>query len=315
MTEFDLSPEIVDQLMYAMENQNELYFFDTATQTLVSGPSGDEEMEEDADRYLGIPVWNSSDGFMLMEKFTGTLRNPLIRENLREILSGGRGVFRNFKHELKKHAELERLWFNFKEREMKNRIARWYNDLRELWGLERIGIEVDETDELIISDFEISEGSCGFDSLIAELDRKAYEEIFAGYPRKLADYFYAKNRKDGCPLPLPFFFFTARTPGGELAGFIWFRQIDLEPVPEDALQRPSLVFDLLQIYVLPEYRGLGLASLLLDKTADFAFSREADWLFLDLFVQNKGLADCLLSRGFEPSGTVFRLPVRSWGDT
>jgi len=51
------------------------------------------------------------------------------------------------------HPEAEKLWFLYKEKEMKNHIRRWYNGLREEWGLEKLGLEPEETDDLVLEDF------------------------------------------------------------------------------------------------------------------------------------------------------------------
>ncbi len=310
MAEFELSHELIDQIVYAMENQKDNFFLNTKSLDIL--PDNSEENNPDI---ITLPTWNSSDGFLLMEKFTGTLHNPIYREELRQTLAGGKGVFRNFKLAVKKHSELERMWFVFKEKEMKQRVADWYNDWREMQGLEKIRIEFDETEELILSDFNIIFGAGGYDRQILELDKSAFYEIFNEYPRKLADYFYSLRRKaEDLDVPVPHILFTAESPSGELAAFIWCRQLDIDPEPEDKLKRPSTAFDIMQLFVLPEYRGLGIASLLLEKAAEYAFKQEADWLFASLYGSGTGFAGSLAVRGFSEKGFIYQLDIRNWGE-
>ena len=308
MAEFELSPELRDQIVYAMENQSNLFFLDTETLDIISGTCNDES------RFIILPPWKSSDGFILMEKFVTSIRNPLYREELRSILTGGRGVFKNFKLTLKKHTELERLWFHFKDKEMKLRILEWYNSWREVWGLEKIGLEPEETDQLILSDFSVESGSGGFDQLILAMDKKALYENFEEYPGNLSDYFINHLRTDeDYTVPVPHTLFHTLTPGGELSAFIWSRQVVSHPREGDSLKRQSLAYDIIQMYVLPEYRGLGLASYLLEHFADFAYRQEADWLFLNVNKRNSGFSKSLVSRGFVQTDALFELNVRVWG--
>ena len=74
---------------------------------------------------------------------------------MRDALSAGRGVFRNFKNALKQSRDLERSWYRFKEREMRRVVAEWYNQEREAAGLERLGPEPEETEDLTVSDFVV----------------------------------------------------------------------------------------------------------------------------------------------------------------
>ena len=83
-------------------------------------------MKKDPDRFLPLPQWLPSDGFHTMEKFVSTLRNPIYREKLKEVLQSGRGVFRQFKDVLQEQPSIQRLWYYYKDREMRNRIYEWY---------------------------------------------------------------------------------------------------------------------------------------------------------------------------------------------
>jgi len=66
-----------------------------------------------------------------------------------------------FKAALAEHQELERAFRDFKIRGMRRIIVTWYDDLREARGLERLGPEPEDTDELLSSDIETNPDDAG----------------------------------------------------------------------------------------------------------------------------------------------------------
>ena len=154
--QFELSEALLDDILFSMEDQEGIFFIDTHEGIVVNEydiEDFDDFEKDDEDRLISLPEWDSSDGFRLMEKFTTAFRNPLIRSELSQTLNQGRGVFRAFKDTISRHPEAEKLWFSFKEKEMKKEIIRWYNGLREEWGMEKIGPEPEETGDLVLEDF------------------------------------------------------------------------------------------------------------------------------------------------------------------
>lgn len=260
---FELNTEIVDQIIFAMENQSGEFRFDTKTRLIVSlgeieDPSGEEgpEEEDGSGRYVEIPEWNSFLGFQLMERFVGTLNNPVYRSALTEALQSGRGVFRNFKNVLKEKREIERLWFQFKEKEMRREVAEWYECLRESWGLEELETDleaVEETEGLVLEDFTLSTDTVGREWILKEFDRQGFLETHAEYGRERALTAYAGERALVPPLESPASVITAaENPAGDIVGFVWG--------VEESGGRGRIV----QLYVVPEMRGLGIASVLLE---------------------------------------------------
>ena len=153
---FPLTRELIDQIMFGMENQDTDFLLDLYDQKVVRIDELPDEGQDDEARYIPLPEWRSVDGYNLMEKFVASLHNPIYREILRSILASGKGVFRQFKDALKERQEIERLWYRFKEREMRAHVVEWYNVLRESWGLARIGDPEDEgTEVLVLSDFAL----------------------------------------------------------------------------------------------------------------------------------------------------------------
>lgn len=264
MNHFELSDELADQIRFAMENQEEMFLLDTVEAQLVRAC---EVAEEDPGRFLPLPEWASLDGFNLMEGFTATLRNPLMRTELHHILQSGKGVFRLFKDALRPRPEIERLWFRYKDREMRRRVIDWYNDLREVWGLERLAEERESgTDELVHSDFSFHPARTEQFQWIAELDREALVSMFPSIKDSEQDWlktilrgFTGSPDQDtvagGEHLVL-----VTETAIGDLAGFCW--GIIEESAPGIRVCR------VMMLLIMPEYRGIGLGKNLFRRFQD-----------------------------------------------
>ena len=152
---FILSPEAIDDIIFAMENQDGFFFFDAAEGFCVSEDAVDDTTKQDSEdeRYYDIPEWTPAQGFRVMEQFTAQVHNPLLREELREALRQRKGVFRRYKAVLKTVPAIEREWYRFKEQHMRAAVYEWYNELRMLWGLEKIGFEEETEPQLLPQDF------------------------------------------------------------------------------------------------------------------------------------------------------------------
>ncbi|MCL2800868.1 MAG: UPF0158 family protein [Treponema sp.] len=150
---FEMDNALIDDILFHMENQDGNFILDTHECTVVSANG----INPDDGRYISLPVWNSNDGFRLMEKFTLSLKNPAARSELSDSLNKNKGVFRAFRDVLEQYPEIEKHWFKFKEQKMKNLIIDWYNALREEWGLEPIGAEPEDTSSLVLEDFIFEE--------------------------------------------------------------------------------------------------------------------------------------------------------------
>ncbi len=317
---FELTPEIIDQIIFAMENQETPFRFDSETRTVIddiqnlsSGPE-DTEPSLEGGRYVGIPEWSSADGFQLMERFVATLRNPLAREKLRAALSGGKGVFRNFKNALKEHEEIERLWFSFKDREMRTKVVDWYNDLCDLWGWERVSREPDEeeeTDQLVLSDFEIAEDPRGVD-LVRAYDREAWDEAMAVLPPVIIESLYRRARVGIDPAAPNSLIVSARTPGGDFAGFVWGIEESAEESGDiEGTDRAWL--RIAQLYVTSEFRGLGIAKTLISHVCQIAYSRGIQKILIELGGTGEVLLRPLEEEGFSPVSRTLALDVEEWG--
>jgi ribosomal protein S18 acetylase RimI-like enzyme len=156
---FELDNTLIDDILFYMENQDGDFLLDTQKPCVIdiNNNDYDEDTDYNDDRFISIPDWGPGDGYRLMEKFAANLKNPLIRKELSDALNRNKGVFRAFRDILEQYRETEKMWFAYKEKEMKKEIILWYNSLREEWGLEPIGSEPEDTTSLVFEDFVIKE--------------------------------------------------------------------------------------------------------------------------------------------------------------
>jgi GNAT superfamily N-acetyltransferase len=290
--QFELTEALMDDILFSMEDQNGDFYIDTKD-GVVAGGAGSDEIpdDEEAGRYIDLPEWDSSSGFRLMERFAASFRNPLIRDELTSALNRGRGVFRAFKNILSQHSEAEKLWFLFKDHEMKREIVSWYNALREEWGLEKIGPEPEDTADLVLEDFRFRE--------FRECDLEA-----AGELHKLcldAAKEAGIQSEDAVKLPGDMAF-VSESGGGVFAGFI-----------SASCKRSELYIEIFE--VRPEYRGLGIGEALLTHLLDTPKVREASRIFMDLPAGSNGFSQVLARGGFEPSLTRYSLDIRKQRST
>lgn len=256
--QFELTDEIVNQIIFSMEDQSQQRVFDSEKKDLVAF---NPEEQQDGSRFYPLPAWDSVSGFSIMERFVSELRNPPVKEKLRTVLSAGKGVFRGFKDVLKEHPEVETLWFAFKERALKHEISAWYNLLRDSWGLEKIGEEPEETDELVYADFifRTYDAETDTDSL-----RKAricaQEEICSVYESGLAEtILFLQNSSRPHGKEDAEYTLTAHTAEGEFAGFI-----SALPCPEGSHKTVLIT----AFYVLSAWRGLGIGKSLFTRCTE-----------------------------------------------
>jgi GNAT superfamily N-acetyltransferase len=275
-----------------MEDQAGEFLVDTQEGVLVGGvdndPDGEFSEEElsDGDRFISLPEWDSSDGYQLMERFAAGFRNPVIRARLTAALDRGRGVFRAFKDVLGQYPEAERFWFSFKEREMKRAVLRWYNALREEWGLERIGGEPEETDDLVLEDFRFRDPREGDEAAAAELHRLCLKEN----PRI--------NKETGGRWEFPgFLALAAETGAGDFIAYI-------------STARKDRVLHIVALEVRPEYRGLGVGETLLSRLLEKIDRKEIHEVLIDLPVEAGGFSPVLLRESFEPWATRYCIDLR-----
>ncbi len=262
---FEMRDEIARRIAFAMENQDTRYLMDMEKGVLVSVDDVDRGERsaargpvDPAARYQALPEWKSADGFQLMEHFLTELHNPIVRSQLSEILHSGKGVFRRFKDCLREYPEVQRRYHVSKYRYMRNAIVSWYNEIRELSGLDTVELGADEElDDLVMSNIDIHEVRRVPRTVISELDRQAFYEANKGVSEEIVRYLYRRRR---ARLPEPgdahSVVFGAYIAGEDLCGFLW--------ATRDNTETAKTIYLLHQVYVLPEHRGLGIGTSLLE---------------------------------------------------
>jgi len=316
--QFELTEALIDDILFAMEDQMGEFMLDTVEGVVAGGVDGpdfsDEELDDDdgegGERYIDLPDWDSADGFRLMERFAAGFRNPIVRNELTSALSLGRGVFRAFKDTLGRHPEAEKLWFAYKDREMKREIIRWYNALREEWGIEKIGMEPEDTDDLVLEDFRFRPFRKEDIFMAEELHRHYIEEArnklteekttFSanGYANDIADVILKEAQ-------------TLRT----ISGLSFEQGLVVESGSEEFAGyisgfKKDAVFYIQNLQVKDKFRGLGLGEALLVKFLESLDQTEIGEVLLDLPSWAEGFSRVLRRESFKPYTVRYWLKLR-----
>jgi GNAT superfamily N-acetyltransferase len=301
--QFELSGALINDILFSMEDQDGEFLIDTRQGVVVGKKdftkSKIPEEENGEVRFIPLPEWDSSSGYRMMEHFAAGFKNPLIREELSEALNRGKRVFRAFKNILALHPEAEKLWFAFKDREMKREILRWYNGLREEWGLEKIGLEPEETGDLILEDFRFRGPQRKDAAAAAALHRLCLEERRKKEEEKNPEEGKTFFPEEGDVLDFPGDLALAVETGtGDFAGYI-------------SARRKEKSLCIINLEVKPEYRGLGIGETLLSRLLDHIDPEVISAVFIDLPTEAEGFSQVLCRESFRPCVTRYGMnPLR-----
>jgi GNAT superfamily N-acetyltransferase len=202
-------------------------------------------------------------------------------------------VFKAFKAVLAEHEELERAFRDFKIRAMRRTIAIWYDDLREARGLERLGPEPEDTDELVLSDLEIDLISLAEAmSLVMPLVDEAEDESAEYLPSPIAAYEIGRLRSELSEGADALCAVAGDGEGGALGAAIGFRTV----AGDRGFGRIAFLM------VKRDFRRMGLGSTLLGALAK-AFGEEGMSLVaLDSIFLPQEFGKSLEALGFKPYG-------------
>jgi hypothetical protein len=246
-----LTDEFLYQIIFCMEDQSNTYCLDLAQGQLTQVDFVGDRRREDPSRFIDIPAWRPSDGFRTMDKFVSSLRNPIYREQLKEVLQTGKGVFRQFKDVLREQPALERLWYYFKDKEIRNVIYLWYERNDDAFRLSRLSMEPeDDAKDLLQEDFSVTADISAWDAAVGasmkqflrSMDAESKVSAMEGENIRSA-WENGGDRKEGL---------VALTSEGVYAGCVSWLQVD------------DRIAQVLFYYIEPEYRGLGLYKFLFD---------------------------------------------------
>jgi len=324
--QFELTEALIDDILFAMEDQMGEFMLDTVEGVVSGGVDGPDFFDDDLDdddgeggeRYIDLPEWDSADGFRLMERFAAGFRNPIVREELTSALSLGRGVFRAFKDTLGRRPEAEKLWYAYKEKEMRREIIRWYNGLREEWGIEKIGEEPEDTDDLVLEDFRIRPLRKEDIFMAEELHRRYIEEArntligedaaflangsangtANGYANAILEEAQTLRTISGSSFEQGL---AVESGGGEFAGYI-------------SGFKKGTVFYIQNLEIKDKFRGLGLGEALLVKFLECLDPTEVEQVLLDLPSWAEGFSRVLRRESFKPYTVRYWLELRDRSD-
>lgn len=309
--QFSLNEAIIDEILFYMENQDGNFMFDSVLEEVVSYDEFDdyelesfEQENDNTERFYELPQWSSRDGFNMMKDFANNLHNPPAKNQLIDILSSGRGVFRNFKNVLSNFPKVEKIWYVYKRNQMKKNIREWYNDLREIWHLERLTYdeETEENEEIIFADFSIRKlVSNDLDKNILQIIK---EKMIEEYKIVLEDSLFAKActelwlKQIAVDEDCEEIILIAETPSGEFAGMVQVNAVSQN------LRNCGLIA---LIYVETEFRGIGLGSTLLEKAIEEAKNKKMQRLIVSNAILSDGFAQTLVRHKFYRSGSDYLL--------
>ena len=281
MKVFDLDSSRLNEIMYNMENQTR-----NSSINITTGEIFYDVDASGSDELYPLPKWGPVDGFRIMNEFVSTLKNPIVKDELQNVLNIGTGVFRKFKNVLKASPEVEKVWYSFKKDAIKAKVLGWYNQIREYAGLSLfVEEDLEFEEDLVDFDFTIDSGTSEDFKFISESDLEGFKELYSNYPSDAIEEMYARKR-DGMIGESMFssdFIYVAKNPAGDRVGFIWAAPF--------SLGSSYTGMDLLQLYVVPEYRGLGIGKYILNTLLkDF---KNGD--FNDLVVNCQGRSSWLIS--------------------
>ncbi|OQY38269.1 MAG: hypothetical protein B6229_06300 [Spirochaetaceae bacterium 4572_7] len=256
MTIFPLDHSKMNEILYSMENQKNKSYIKIDDGEIIFSEKG-KSLKPDRTLYP-LPKWGPIEGFRIMNDFVFHLNNPLLKEELSAVLNAGHGVFRKFKNVLKSSPEVEKVWFTFKKGEMKTHVVNWYNQVREYVGLDQLTEdELGADPDILGFDFTMELGVKENLKYIMDGDRKGFEELYSHYAIDVILDIYERKREG--MLSEDMFnnddIIMAKAPTGEVVGFIWAIGY--------TLGESYSVMELLQLYVTPELRGLGIGKALL----------------------------------------------------
>ncbi len=301
-----LTDELVYQIIFCMEDQSSNYILDLRTGVPIATDLIPAEDKGNDERFLEHPSWRPSDGFRTMEKFVSSLRNPIYRDKLRSALARGKGVFREFKNVLKQEPAVERLWFYYKEREIKQKIYTWYEQQTEILYLKSLGEPEENIADLILSDFIITYDYDKWKDHIRKIGEERLETEFSGVGYPIEQLLFQECESYWNTFDDSWLMVCIESPTGEFAGFIGAAPIGIDD--------SSHIYTVKNLYVEPTFRGLGMFKLLIDTLCKKAAEVQTHRIIIELSGRARSLAPSLDRRGFALISERYSLDIAAWKD-
>jgi GNAT superfamily N-acetyltransferase len=300
---FELTDALCDDIVFSMECQYGDFYVDSKEGRVIDAENpieGDDEAlnDEDESRLYELPGWDSADGFALMSHFCSGVRGKEQQKALEKALHSGKGAFRAFKDTVSHYPELEKLWYQYKENEMRKVVQEWYEGLCDEWGVAHVtkpSDKVDETRSLVAEDFSLKDAEkADMDEAVRLHQRCLEEHEHAEGSLSAGDYLYGNvSLSWDAPGSVKI---CARTADGTFAGA--------------ALASPrGRAMHISVLEIAPEFRGMGVGEVLFGKLLEkIKASGDAHGitepvLSLDLPAEWEGFSSALVKAGFKPATT------------
>ena len=297
--QFELTDELTDDIISAMENQDVEYAVDAQEGQLVISDS-DGHIPDD-ERYYILPEWGPSDGFGLREDFVNNLHAPLAREELQNAMHSGRGVFKNFRNVLKNYPEIDKRWHIYKHRFMSARINEWYNSLREIWGLEKLD-QLPESDETLVHDdfsFKVYDSEADKKTILLNITAGACED--ETLPPDVNGAFYGlwRTQFEGARIENQTGYICSSI-SDEFAGCI---------TASPLLQNQEKIVMITSLFVPEQFRGLGIGTELIDMCISRLTDCGRTWVIIPSTIAPDILQPLLTRIGFRKINSGYILSL------
>ena len=182
---------------------------------------------------------------------------------------------------------------------MKQRVKEWYSDLWGYWDALSAGEEPVETDDLFQEEFSIQKAD-QYDQRSMEYRDACFQEVYKESPENLRDLLIRqlnwRNRN-------PEFVLFSLTPSEKISGI-------LTAFIEESGGETFLQMDCL--YVLPDFRGAGIASGLMDRALEEAAEEGISRFLVQLPPEGSMLKENLKRKGFSVLSTTLIQDIREW---
>ena len=286
---FSLTESLLNEIQSALENQEQAFLVDAAQTKLVEKTEG---LKGDDEFFYELPDWDSAAGFKLREDFVEKLNAPLAHEALQSVLHSGRGVFRNFRNVIKDYPEVEKRWHIYKNEKMMSYINNWYNNLREVWGLEKLDYVPESDDSLIHDDFSFTayESKSNKEELMLFMNAafKARDENLDGeLAQAIYNIWYEQFELAEAKGQLGF---VCRSFSNDFAGCITAAYVS---------KKQEEVMILTNLFVPEAFRGLGIGTELISMCLSEFKKLGKKWLILPKMIIPDFLEPLLLRTGFD----------------
>lgn len=296
---FALTDLLKDEITSALENQEKNFLVDAQNAKLIED---DGSVIADEDLFYTLPEWNSAQGFKLREDFVSTIRIPVAKEELQDVLHSGRGVFRNFRLVLKNYPEVEKRWHLYKNRIMQGFITDWYNELREIWGLEKLDYLPENDETLVHDDFSFRVLSEEDIKIVIQNAAQFFREEEQNLPEELI-----AALSDGWKERFISTLATKQT------GYICYSLSEefagcITAAPITSKQEEVMV--LTSLFVPDSFRGLGIGTELISMCLSKLQESGKKWLIMPGTLVPEILYPMLIRNGFIKTGTGYAVKLQ-----